>query len=63
MVVRPYAHTRDYWQVSFDTNCMIVAVLGKGWIPCAPNPGGDAGSFGQLSARLLSLRLAEPLDP
>ncbi len=33
LAVRPYTHTSNYWQVYFDTNRMIVEVLGKGGFP------------------------------
>ncbi|MEN9877514.1 MAG: hypothetical protein RLZZ158_553 [Cyanobacteriota bacterium] len=33
LAVRPYAHTQDYWQVYFDTNRMIVDVLGRAGFP------------------------------
>lgn len=33
LAVRPYAHTNDYWQVYFDTNKMIVEVLGSNGFP------------------------------
>jgi small conductance mechanosensitive channel len=33
LAIRPYAHTTDYWQVYFDTNRMIVEVLGKAGFP------------------------------
>ncbi len=33
LAVRPYAHTNDYWQVYFDTNKMIVEVLGSHGFP------------------------------
>jgi small conductance mechanosensitive channel len=33
LAVRPYTHTSNYWQVYFDTNRMIVDVLGKAGFP------------------------------
>ena len=33
LAVRPYTHTDDYWQVYFDTNRMIVDVLGQAGFP------------------------------
>jgi small conductance mechanosensitive channel len=33
LAVRPYAHTSNYWQVYFDTNRMIVDVLGRAGFP------------------------------
>ena len=38
LAVRPYTHTANYWQVYFDTNRMIVDVLGKAGfpVPCIP---------------------------
>jgi small conductance mechanosensitive channel len=33
LAVRPYTHTANYWQVYFDTNRMIVEVLGKAGFP------------------------------
>ena len=33
LAVRPYTHTANYWQVYFDTNRMIVDVLGKAGFP------------------------------
>lgn len=33
LAVRPYTHTSNYWQVYFDTNRMIVEVLGKAGFP------------------------------
>ena len=33
LAVRPYTHTTNYWQVYFDTNRMIVDVLGKAGFP------------------------------
>ena len=38
LVVRPYCHTQDYWQVYFDTNKAILAVGGEaGWPIPAPH--------------------------
>ena len=33
LAVRPYTHTSHYWQVYFDTNRMIVDVLGQAGFP------------------------------
>ena len=33
LAVRPYTHTSNYWQVYFDTNRMIVDVLGANGFP------------------------------
>ncbi|MEB3317887.1 MAG: mechanosensitive ion channel family protein [Cyanobacteriota bacterium] len=33
LAVRPYAHTKNYWAVYFDTNRMIVEVLGRAGFP------------------------------
>ncbi len=33
LAVRPYTHTSHYWQVYFDTNRMIVEVLGQAGFP------------------------------
>ena len=33
LAVRPYAHTNHYWNVYFDTNRMIVEVLGRAGFP------------------------------
>lgn len=33
LAVRPYAHTKHYWDVYFDTNRMIVEVLGRAGFP------------------------------
>jgi small conductance mechanosensitive channel len=33
LAVRPYTHTANYWQMYFDTNRMIVEVLGKAGFP------------------------------
>ena len=33
LAVRPYTHTSNYWQVYFDTNRMIVEVLGQAGFP------------------------------
>lgn len=33
LAVRPYTHTNHYWQVYFDTNRMIVDVLGRNGFP------------------------------
>ncbi|GAA5164599.1 mechanosensitive ion channel family protein [Viridibacterium curvum] len=38
LVVRPYCHNKDYWQVYFDTNKTIMAVGGEsGWPIPAPH--------------------------
>ena len=44
LAVRPYAHTSDYWQVYFDTNRMIVEVLGKAGFPVPRIPVAMQGS-------------------
>ncbi|KAB7647426.1 mechanosensitive ion channel family protein [Polymorphobacter fuscus] len=33
LAVRPYCHTRDYWQVTFDTNRLIAATFGAAGFP------------------------------
>lgn len=33
LAVRPYTHTKNYWAVYFDTNRMIVDVLGRAGFP------------------------------
>jgi small conductance mechanosensitive channel len=33
LVVRPFTHTDQYWQVYFDTNKAIVAVAGEAGFP------------------------------
>jgi small conductance mechanosensitive channel len=33
LAVRPYCHTRDYWQVYFDTNKLIAATFGAAGYP------------------------------
>lgn len=33
LAVRPYCHTRDYWQVYFDTNKLIAATFGTAGYP------------------------------
>ena len=33
LVVRPYCHTKDYWQVYFDTNRLIAATFGAAGFP------------------------------
>ena len=55
LAVRPYTHTEHYWQVYFDTNRLIVDVLGRhGFpvpsIPVAVNgaPAVGAGAVGAL---------------
>ena len=48
LAVRPYTHTDHYWQVYFDTNRMIVDVLGRNGFPvpripvAMANPGSNA---------------------
>jgi small conductance mechanosensitive channel len=44
LAVRPYAHTDHYWQVYFDTNRMIVDVLGKAGFPVPRIPVAMGGS-------------------
>jgi small conductance mechanosensitive channel len=38
LAVRPYTHTNNYWQVYFDTNRMIVDVLGANGFPVPSIP-------------------------
>ena len=38
LAVRPYVHTKNYWQVYFDTNRMIVDVLGRAGFPVPSIP-------------------------
>jgi small conductance mechanosensitive channel len=38
----PYTHTDNYWQVYFDTNRMIVDVLGSNGFPVPRIPGAMA---------------------
>ncbi len=38
LAVRPYTHTDNYWQVYFDTNRMIVDVLGSNGFPVPSIP-------------------------
>lgn len=33
LAVRPYCHTRDYWQVTFDTNKLIASSFGSAGFP------------------------------
>jgi small conductance mechanosensitive channel len=33
LAVRPYCHTKDYWQVYFDTNKLIAATFGVAAYP------------------------------
>ena len=33
LAVRPYTHTDNYWQVYFETNRMIVDLLGSNGFP------------------------------
>jgi small conductance mechanosensitive channel len=44
LAVRPYTHTANYWQVYFDTNRMIVEVLGKASFPVPRIPVAMQGS-------------------
>jgi small conductance mechanosensitive channel len=44
LAVRPYTHTANYWQVYFDTNRMIVEVLGKAGFPVPRIPVAMQGS-------------------
>jgi small conductance mechanosensitive channel len=44
LAVRPYTHTANYWQVYFDTNRMIVDVLGKAGFPVPRIPVAMHGS-------------------
>ena len=44
LAVRPYTHTANYWQVYFDTNRMIVEVLGKAGFPVPSIPVAMQGS-------------------
>ena len=44
LAVRPYTHTAHYWQVYFDTNRMIVEVLGKAGFPVPRIPVAMQGS-------------------
>ena len=44
LAVRPYTHTSTYWQVYFDTNRMIVEVLGKAGFPVPRIPVAMQGS-------------------
>ena len=45
LAVRPYTHTDNYWQVYFDTNRMIVDVLGSNGFPVPRIPRGDGRSL------------------
>ena len=38
LAVRPYCHTKDYWQVYFDTNMTIADTLGAAGFPVAAHP-------------------------
>ncbi|MCX8097960.1 MAG: mechanosensitive ion channel family protein [Casimicrobiaceae bacterium] len=38
LAVRPYTHTRHYWQVYFDTNRVIAETLGAAGFPVATRP-------------------------
>jgi small conductance mechanosensitive channel len=44
LAVRPYTHTADYWQVYFDTNRMIVDVLGQAGFPVPRIPVSTQGA-------------------
>ncbi len=44
LAVRPYTHTSNYWQVYFDTNRMIVEVLGANGFPVPRIPVAMAGN-------------------
>lgn len=44
LAVRPYTHTSHYWQVYFDTNRMIVEVLGNNGFPVPRIPVAMASS-------------------
>ena len=44
LAVRPYTNTANYWQVYFDTNRMIVEVLGKAGFPVPRIPVAMQGS-------------------
>jgi small conductance mechanosensitive channel len=44
LAVRPYTHTANYWQVYFDTNRMIVDVLGQAGFPVPRIPVAMQGS-------------------
>lgn len=44
LAVRPYTHTSNYWQVYFDTNRMIVEVLGRAGFPVPRIPVAMQGS-------------------
>jgi small conductance mechanosensitive channel len=44
LAVRPYTHTSNYWQVYFDTNRMIVEVLGNNGFPVPRIPVAMASS-------------------
>jgi small conductance mechanosensitive channel len=44
LAVRPYTHTSHYWQVYFDTNRMIVEVLGGAGFPVPRIPVGMQGA-------------------
>ena len=38
LAVRPYCHTKHYWQVYFDTNMTIADTLGAAGFPVATRP-------------------------
>jgi len=44
LAVRPYTHTSTYWQVYFDTNRMILEVLGSNGFPVPRIPVAMASS-------------------
>ena len=44
LAVRPYTEVTNYWQVYFDTNRMIVEVLGKACFPVPRIPVAMHGS-------------------
>ncbi|WP_411876203.1 mechanosensitive ion channel family protein [Vulcanococcus limneticus] len=44
LAVRPYTHTKHYWQVYFDTNRLIVDVLGRHGFPVPSIPVAVNGS-------------------
>jgi small conductance mechanosensitive channel len=49
LAVRPYTHTDNYWQVYFDTNRMIVEVLGANGFPVPRIPVAMASQAGGLN--------------
>ncbi len=50
LAVRPYTHTATYWQVYFDTNRLIVEVLGGHGFPVPSIPVAVTGSAGPAAA-------------